>query len=255
MMTPLRWLVVVLATVVAVLVGLEMVRKSVIINREKAARAGAEARLAETVDALTAEQRSRRDLEQQADVLRGEIDSLATQLGHKPKIVEVVKWKTKEVVIETSRTGEVICPPGYTQVEMDGKPYCAPSDGGAAIPPCPDCPDVLLRVEGAEARLESKAGNLFAVGQVSLVQTQPVNRIYTVPFESGELSIPAPTPTRVRWMLGGGAQLTNDGMQYGVAAATPQMRLGRVAARGMVTATTDGTDGAVGGWVLLGWAR
>ena len=252
------WLTVAVLAVILAL-GLEVVRLSFLRNRLRTQLVRAESSLVASGNALVAAEASKRDMARSLGSFRQEVESLQQQLGQRAKVVEVVRWKTKEVRVETTVPGVVLCPPGYQPITVVTNPptqKCAPIAGGPAIDPCPECPPVKLSIAGVEARLQSRAGSLFAVGEVTVTQTEPLQSTQVLPWSSGELKIETPPATRVRWMLGGGAQLTDEGMQYGAAVVTPAMRLGKLSSRAVVTATTDfNQHGAVGGFLVLGWAR
>jgi hypothetical protein len=221
------------------LMAAEIVRKSYIIGQLGGRLTETEGQLVDSEGALVAARGTQRALLDEADRLQRQLEELTKQLGEKPKIVETVKWRVRELEVPVpGPPREVTCPHG-------------------AVVPCPDCPPVRLAISGVEARVDTQAGNLIAVGSVRVKRTAPPpEEVWDLPWESGRLTA-APAPAnRVRWSLGPRVLLDDAGVQYGVAAVTPPARLGRLELRGGVDATADFQGrGTVGVSFLFGWGR
>lgn len=87
--------------------------------------------------------------------LENEVQRLKDVLGKTPKIVEVIKWKTKEVVVE----GPGVLIP-------------CPSGGGTVA--CLLPPDATGHVEAGEITYETKENNHVIVGQASCWRDTPL---------------------------------------------------------------------------------
>lgn len=220
---PLGWLFAAVAVVVGILV-FEQVRLQVKLTNALDAVKQEEAKRLTAEGLLVSETASRREVEEELGSLRGQIDSMATLLGRKPKVVEVVKWRTNEIPIPVPAARRE-CP-----------------DGTAA----PPCPPVAIEVAGREARLETVNGNTVAVGEIDVWRTAPLPRekVATVPWEVDgsklvRIEKPALSP---RWYVGGQVGVLNSKFALGPVVVGPPLRLFRIEARPVV-----------GGLVNPGW--
>jgi len=216
----------------------EVVRKSMIINQQRETIQDTEAALLEANGFATSMAFSSAALERQLGELKPEVDRLRKALDAKPKVKEVIKWRTEEVpVYAGGETTEVECP--------DGTIYNVP------------CPEVRVAVEGAEARLETEGNNIVALGEVTIIRTTPLpEERFTVPFRVEQLSVEAPKPQRVRWDIGPAGAISDTGWQLGAMAAAPPLRLWRVEARpvfGVMIGPGGGYTATAG--LLFGWLR
>lgn len=140
----------------------------------------------------------------QAHHLEEEIAELAEALGRRPKVRETVRWRSKEIAVPGGLLEGMVWPeedePYEAAPELPGEPS--------------EAPEIRFQVRGTEARVESRAGNLFAVGEVELWKTFPPPEalLGTAPWEATvtELSVDEP-PKRKRGPYVLGVGLTTDG--------------------------------------------
>lgn len=173
---------------------------------------------------LVSETASRKQVEGELGTLRGQVDSMTTLLGKKPKVIEVIKWKTPEITIPM---------PPDTRECPDGSP-------------APPCPPVAIEAAGNEARLETINGNTVAVGEIDVWRTSPLPRekVATVPWEvDGSKLVRVEQPAIApRWYVGAQVGVLNSQAALGPVVIGPPLRLFRVEARPVV-----------GGLVNPGW--
>lgn len=147
-------------------------------------------RLAKTVEAALAREEGlvvasdvregelKRSLGQLAE-LQEEVDKIRA-LAPKAEVKEVVRWRTKRIDVP----GERLILPVFDPTLV---PDCDP-----AIPqdPLAELPVYAFDVRGAEARIESRAGNLFAAGVVELWMLEPEEALLgTAAWESEDVSL------------------------------------------------------------------
>lgn len=223
---PLAWLAVLAALVIGFL-AFEQARVAVKLNQAIEEAKEEEAKRLAAEELLVAETASRKQVENELGSLRGQVDSMATLLGKKPKVVEVVKWRTKEIPIPMPADDRE-CPDGS---------------------PAPPCPPVAVEVAGNEARLETVNGNTVAVGEIDVWRTSPLPRekVATVPWEVDgsklvKVEKPALSP---RWYVGAQVGVLAGEAALGPAVVGPPLRLFRVEARpvggGLVNPSWDTT--------------
>lgn len=212
---PITWVAVVAAVVIGVLVFEDM-RNAVKLKNALDAAKQEEAKRLTAENLLVSETASRRQVEDELGTLRGQVDSMATLLGRKPKVVEVVKWRTQEVPIPVPPVDRE-CPDGS---------------------PAPPCPPVAIEVAGREARLETVNGNTVALGEIDVWRTQPLPRekVATVPWEVDGSKLvrtekPALSP---RWYVGAQVGVLGGEAAVGPVMVGPPLRLFRVEARPVV---------------------
>lgn len=180
-------------------------------GRAERAEQAAEAAALRT-EGLIAEQRvTERQLRDALD----DADGLREQMAKAPKgseVREVTKWKTKSVEIA------IPSPP----CDSSSPPQHEP--GSVYSPPGPA--PFSVRLEGVEARLETRGGTLFAVGSVDIIRTQPPpeERLARLPWEADATSyLTPPPPTRQRrgWGVGPAVGMIDSTWAYGAAATGP----------------------------------
>lgn len=174
-----------------------------------------------------AERASQRALLAEADRIQAELAVLSKQLGEKPKVREVVKWRTETVTVAAPSGREVTCPHGE-------------------VVPCPDCPEVRVSVAGVSASLETAENNVIVTGKVDIVRESPPPRevVASVPYEVTGAFAAKPEPVPPRWSLGPAVALQDGRAAFGAAAVGPRVRMWRVEARPVFQAVAD-KDGAV----------
>lgn len=231
---------------IPLLVALVGIQTCALVQRAGRAERAEQALEAEQLraDGLVTEQRvTERQLRDALD----DADQLREQLAQAPRGStprEIVKWRTKSVEIP------VPSPP------CDGS--SSPPDntpGPVLSPPGPGA--FSVRLEGTEARLETRGGSLFAVGSVDIIRTEPPpeERLARLPWEAEATSyLTPPPPTRQRrgWGVGPAVGLVNGSWVYGAAATGPVLgkRVGiQPAAFGLAG---DG-DWTLAGAVLVAW--
>lgn len=232
-----------LAAVLAVVLVYEVVRKSYIIGERTEALERAQAEALSERGYAVAERAKARELEARLGELAPEVERLRDQLGRKAPVREVVRWRTPDATVWPGGS-----PPAGPVDTCDG------GDGTLTVGPCPP---VVVRAEGAEARLETREGNVVAIGSVDLVRTspEPVER-FRVPWESAELTLPPAEPARVRWSFGPAVGLTSEGWVAGAVALPPPARVGRVELRPMVGLMVGPSGEFVAsGGLVVGWRR
>ena len=173
-------------------------------------------------------------------------DSLRTMLAQAPRGStprEVVKWKTRSVEIPSPST------------PCDGS--SPPSHEPGPVPLSPASAPFSVRLEGSEARMESRAGALFAVGSVDIVRTSPPpeERIATLPWEAAatEYIVAVQGPKRrAGWGLGPAVGLVDGEWVYGGAATGPALG-GRVALQPAAWALAGDGHWTAAGSMLLTW--
>lgn len=142
----------------------------------------------------------------QAHHLKEEIAELTEALGRRPKVRETVRWRSKEIAVPGGLLEGMVWPD-----EPEGS---LPSEGYKNADEQPAAPEIRFQVRGTDARVESRAGNLFAVGEVELWKTYPPPEalLGTAPWEASvtELSVDGP-PKRKRGPYVLGVGLTTDG--------------------------------------------
>lgn len=195
-------------------------------------------------EGLIAEQRvTERQLRDALD----DADALREQLARAPKgseVREVTRWKTKSVEIA------VPSPP------CDGSSSPPQHEPGSVISPPSPAP-FSVRLEGSEARLETRGGTLFAIGSVDIWRTSPPpeERLARLPWEAeatSYLTPPAPTRQRKGWGIGPAVGLIDSTWAYGAAATGPVLgkRVGLQPAAWALAG--DGHWNAAGA-VLISW--
>ena len=109
------------------------------------------------------------------------------------RTVEVIKWRSKEIVVP----GEKVYVPGET--------VYLPGDTEYVVGDCPvrPLPPVAFDVRGGEARLESEAGNYWAVGSVELwrLSPPPEEMLGTAGWRSDLTELTRPEQTKPPWRL------------------------------------------------------
>jgi len=156
---------------------------------------------------VTVTERQLRDALDDADMLRD-------QVSRAPKgseVREVTRWKTRDVRIEVPTACDRSSPP--------------PDEPGPVFSPPGPAP-FSVRLEGTEARLETRQGSLFAVGSVDIVQTEPPPEklLARLPWEARATEYLTPPPaTRQRrgWGVGPAVGLVDGTWAYGAAATGP----------------------------------
>ncbi len=133
----------------------------------------AEAVAAEAAGLRVAKEVSDRQLEAAAhenDALAEEIERVRA-VAPKAKVIERTRWQTREVEVPVDRVIPV-------DRIIEVAPECA--ELGELLG------NVAFSVAGTEARLETKAGNLFAVGEVEVWREAPPPReqLFSAPWES-----------------------------------------------------------------------
>jgi hypothetical protein len=139
---------------------------------------------------------------------KGALDEASKKLrdatGKAPAIVEVVKWRTK--------------PGGATGTVLP--PVNPPSPGCPPTAPCLVRPGTPLAIEGAEGKLETKAGNRVVIGSASCLRLEPppALSIYSGPIElklTEGLVVKREEPAKSRPWIAGVVASTN-GKEWGV---------------------------------------
>lgn len=233
-----------LAAVLAVVLAYEVIRKSYIIEQRTRELAKVQADLLTEQGYAVAERVKARELEARLGELAPEVERLRDQLGRKATVREVVRWRTADVTV---------WPGGPLDPDAPPLPECADDAGPGGL----DCPPVVVRAEGAEARLETREGNVVAIGSVDLVRVSPEpEERFRVPWESAELTLPPAEPTRVRWSVGPAVGLTSEGWVAGAVALPPPARVGRVELRPVVSLMVGPSGEYVAsGGLVVGWRR
>ena len=171
----------------------------------------AEAREAGLIVAELASQRAAEKSATEADELREQIETVRAEVPD-AEVREVTRWKTKTVSVPVDRIVEI-------PVEVPrGTPDC----------PIVELPPVRMYAQGSEARLESEAGNHFAVGEIEVWRVaDPDEMLFSAPWEADltELVVVAPKEMRP-WRLSVRAGLTSSPGWYVGAGWTGSGRLG-----------------------------
>lgn len=205
---------------IPLVVALFAVQTCALVSKEKQAddlRMAAEAARLRADELAVAEVSSQRQLRAALD----DADLLRDQLARAPRgteVREVVKWKTKSVEITVPST------------PCDGS--SSPPEPGSVISPPGPAP-FSVRLEGTEARMETRDGNLFAVGSVDIIRETPPPEevIARLPWEADAtryLTAAPPAKRRAGWGLGPAVGLVDGEWVYGAAATGPALG-GRVA--------------------------
>lgn len=174
-----------------------------------------EAERLKTANLLVEVQKTKADMAQQehdllmsnAD-LENEVQRLKDELGKKPKIVEIIKWKTKEVPVE-------------------GPPVAIPCPDGTTVA-CHFPPGSTGHVEADELTYKTAEGNLVIVGKAGCWRDTPAPpaRLFTSTFSAklSEASILQEKPlTLPGWGGGLRASVSNLGWELGPVLAFPAL--------------------------------
>jgi hypothetical protein len=214
---------VVVAGVVLALIAADLMRAAAkAASLTKQLQASEAARL-EAEGIVVSERATQKALLDEADRLQAEIGILTQQLGQKPKIREVTKWKTGEVVVWPGMPSDPAAP-------------CADD----ASPKGFDCPPVKVSVAGVSASLETNEGNVVVTGNVDIVRESPPPReVFQVPYEVTSSFVAKPEPVAPRWFLGPAAAMQDGKAAFGVAAVGPRVRLWKVEARPVFQVVSD----------------
>lgn len=131
--------------------------------------------------------------------LRAERERLWKELGEKPKVVEVIKWKTLPVPSDPGATTRPDPQPGEPPVEV----LFAKGDTG--------------HVEVNEVTYETRKGNRVLIGNAACMRDTPTPSIlFKSTFEAALTSAnAAETPDEPRWGAGALFAFTKDGWAAG----------------------------------------
>lgn len=183
-------------------------------------------------------QRQLREAIEDADALREQI----AQAPRGSEVKEVVRWKTKSTPI-----------PLPTECPGSSSPPNEP--GSATSPPSPA--PFSVRLEGTQASLQTKAGALFVVGSVDVIQVtpEPEKVLATLPWEADAtryLTAAPPAKRRSGWGLGPAVGLVDGSWVYGAAATGPAIG-GRVALQPAAWALAGDGHWSAASAVMITW--
>jgi hypothetical protein len=160
------------------------------------------------VDAKALHQRIE-ELTSENAVFKSVLDSALVKLrdatGKTPKVVEVVKWRTK---------------PGGAQGAALS-PVAPPAPGCPSEAPCLVRAGTPLAIEGIEGRLETKAGNRVVVGSASCIRLEPPPPIsifegaFDLKLTEGVVVAPPHPPSSRPWIAGVVASTNGKGWGVG----------------------------------------
>lgn len=98
------------------------------------------------------------------------------------EIRETIRWRTREVEVPVDR----VLGFQFGKTAFSVREDCEDECEAAVLSAFDSLPPITFEVRGVEARMESEAGNLFAVGEVELWRTspEPIEQVAVAPWRS-----------------------------------------------------------------------